>query len=102
MTPDETPEVKFTNDAVKRGRLLALLSDPVMQEAMDIADDAMRPKSQDATDGNQFLTIAKFHQSAGANEFMGRLRNLTKEKLRREKVEPRGLAQTLDDLPKTV
>jgi len=92
MGTNETPETRFTNDAVKRGRLLALLSDPVMQEAMDIVDDIMRPKSGGAADTNQLLSTALFHQSAGAGEFQKKLVNLTKEKerVRREKVEPRG------------
>lgn len=102
MNTEETPETRFTNDAVKRGRLLALLSDPVMQEAMGIADDTMRPKSGGTADTNQPLSIALFHQSAGASAFQAKLTSLTKERVRREKVEPRGLAQTIDDLPKTI
>lgn len=102
MNTEYTPEVKFTNDAVKRGKLLALLNDPVLKEAMDIVDDSMRPKAGGTADTNQPLSIALFHQSAGASAFQAKLTNLTKEKTLREKVEPRGLAQTLDDLPKSV
>lgn len=98
-TTEETPETQFTNDATKRARLLALLSDPVMQEAMDIADDSMRPKAGEASDTNQPLSIALFHQSAGASKFQSKLHNLTKEKTLRAKVEPRALAKSLDDLP---
>ena len=102
MNTEETPESRFTNDAVKRGRLLTLLSDPVMQEAMDIADDNMRPKAGAAADTNQPLSIALFHQSAGASAFQAKLTSLTKERIRREKVEPRGLAKSIDDLPKNL
>ena len=102
MNTEYTPEIKFTNDAVKRGRLLALLNDPVMQEAMDIVDDSMRPKAGGTADSNQPLSIALFHQSAGASAFQSKLTNLTREKTLREKVEPRGLATSLDDIPKTI
>jgi hypothetical protein len=99
MDTNETPEIKFTNDAVKRARLLALLSDPVMQEAMGIVDDSMRPKAGGASDTNQPLSIALFHQSAGASTFQAKLQILTKEQVKRAKVEPRGLAKSIDDLP---
>jgi hypothetical protein len=99
MTPEDTPEIKFTNDAVKRARLLTLLDDPVMREAMDIVDDSMRPKAGGASDTNQPLSIALFHQSAGASTFQAKLQSLTKERIERKKVEPKALAKSIDDLP---
>jgi hypothetical protein len=99
MDTENTSEIKFINDAVKRARLLALLNDPVMQEAMGIVDDSMRPKAGGTADTNQPLSIALFHQSAGASSYQSKLQALTKEKTRREKVEPRALAKSIDDLP---
>ena len=98
-TTEETPFDKFTADAPKRAQLLALLDNPVMREAMDLVDDSMRPKAGNSTDSNQPLSIAKFHQSAGANEFITKLRGLTKERLKRKPVEVRSLAKSADDLP---
>ena len=99
ITPDDTPHSRFTNDASKRATLLALLSDPILQEAMDIADDMLRPKSGTAADANQPLSIAKFHQSAGANEFVKILRGMTKVPQEPVKLQPRRLAKSVDDLP---
>lgn len=99
-TDDPTPQQKFTADAAKRARLKALLADPVLEEAMDIADDLMRPRTGTTADANQPLTVAKFHQSAGANEFVRLLNSFTKEMREPTKLEIRRLAKTADDLPK--
>lgn len=98
-TTNDDPHYRFTSDATKRATLLALLSDPILQEAMDIADDMLRPKSGTAADANQPLSIAKFHQSAGANEFVKILRGMTKTPVEPVKLTPRRLAKSVDDLP---
>lgn len=98
-TPNDDPHYKFTNDATKRATLLAILSEPILQEAMDIADDMLRPKSGTAADANQPLSIAKFHQSAGANEFVKILRGMTKTPTEPVKLQTRRLAKSVDDLP---
>ena len=100
MSDDPTPQQQFTTDAVKRARLRTLLADPVLQEAMDIADDLMRPRTGTTADANQPLTVAKFHQSAGANEFVRLLNFFTKETRIPTKLEARRLAKSEDDLPK--
>ncbi len=100
MSDDPTPQQAFTNDATKRARLKALLADPVLQEAIDIADDLMRPRTGTTADANQPLTVAKFHQSAGANEFVRLLNTFTKEMREPTKLEIRRLAKSEDDIPK--
>lgn len=101
-TPEEpTPLERFTADATKRARLYALLRDPVMEEAMTLAEDAMRPRTGTAADANQPLSIAKFHQSAGASDFVQRLRGLVKEPRVATKLTPRRLAKSEADLPPT-
>lgn len=99
MSDDPTPQQQFTSDAVKRARLKALLEDPILQEAIDIADDLMRPRTGTTADANQPLTVAKFHQSAGANEFVRLLTSFTKEMRIPAKLESRKLAKVIDDLP---
>jgi len=101
MTEEQTPFEAFTSDATKRATLAAFLKDPVIVEAMDIADDVMRPRAGEATDGNQPLSISKFHQSAGAERFAHLLTMLTKAPIERKAPVVRSLAKTLDDLPKT-
>lgn len=103
MTTNEEPSAyeKFVSDAVKRARLKAILADPILEEAMDIADDLMRPRCGTPADANQPLTVAKFHQSAGANEFVRHLTKLTKEFVKPTAPTPRRLAKSEDDLPKT-
>lgn len=101
-TPDElTPRQRFLADATKRARLYTLLRDPVMEEAMGIAEDEMRPRTNTVADTNQFLTVAKFHQSAGVSAFVKDLKDLTKEQ--REAVKPtvKKMAKSLEDLPPT-
>jgi hypothetical protein len=100
MTDEKTPAENFNSDATRRTRLAALLADPVLVEAIDIADDIMRPKAGSITDSNQSLTVAKFHQSAGANEFVRLLKFLTKVPVERTLVKIKTLASTLEDLPK--
>lgn len=100
MTEEPTDYERFVSDAHKRAHLKALLADPVLQEAIDIADDLMRPRCNTPADANQPLTVAKFHQSAGANEFVQKLNSLTKEKKEVVRPLPRRLAKSEDDLPK--
>lgn len=100
MNEEPLPYDSFVADAHKRAHLKALLGDPVLQEAMDIAEDLLRPKSGTPADANQPLSIAKFHQSAGANEFVRRLKELTKEQRLVVKPSVRKLAKSEDDLPK--
>jgi hypothetical protein len=103
MTTNEEPtdHERFVSDAHKRAHLKALLADPVLQEAMNIADDLMRPRTNTPADANQPLTVAKFHQSAGANEFVRQLNGMTRERKEVIKPTPRRFAKTEDDLPKT-
>ena len=69
MTTEEpTDYEKFVGDAVKRATLKAILANPFLEEAIGITDDLMRPRTNTPADSNQPLTVAKFHQSAGANE----------------------------------
>jgi hypothetical protein len=99
-TPDElTPRQRFLADATKRAHLYTLLRDPVLEEAMDLAEDEMRPRTNTVADSNQAIAIAKFHQSAGVSAYRADLKELTKEK--REVVKPsvQKMARTLDDLP---
>lgn len=100
MTEEPTDHEKFVSDAVKRARLKALLADPILEEAMRIADDLMRPRTNTPADANQPLTVAKFHQSAGANEFVRQLSAMTRERKEVVKPTPRRFAKTEDDLPK--
>lgn len=97
--PDPTPFESFVLDPVKRDRLKAILSDPLFTEAVNIVDDMMSPKAGAATDSNQPLTIARFHQCAGANEFQQKLKSLTKEAAERKPLTPRKLAERPEDLP---
>lgn len=101
-TPEEPTAVeRFTTDATKRAHLYALLRDPILVEAMDIAQELMRPKAGTPADANHVLAVSKFQQSAGADEFLRQLKSLSRE--RKEVVKPtiKQLAKTLDDLPKT-
>lgn len=101
-TPEEpTAKERFLNDAAKRAHLYTLLRDPVLAEAMDIAEDELRPRVGTAADGNQPLSIAKFHQSAGASEFRNKLGLLTREPKPVAKLTGKKLATSIDDLPKT-
>lgn len=99
MNDDPTDYERFTSDATKRAQLKALLADPVLQEAMEIADDLMRPKCNTPADGNQPIAIAKFHQSAGVNQFLTKLRDMTR--VQKELVKPaiKKFAKTAADLP---
>ena len=98
---EPTAYEKFVGDAHKRAHLKAILSDPILEEAMGIADDLMRPRCNTLADSNQPLTVAKFHQSAGANQFVEMLTRMTKEQAVVQRPIPRRLAKTEDDLPKT-
>lgn len=101
-TPEEpTALERFTTDATKRATLYALLRDPVLAEAIDIAQDLMRPKAGTTADANHVLAVSKFQQSAGADEFMRLLRGMTRESKPLPKLTPRKLATSVDDLPKT-
>lgn len=97
--PDPTPFELFSLDPVRRDRMKAILADPLFTEAVNIVDDLMSPKAGATTDSNQPLTIARFHQCAGANEFQKHLKSLTREPVERRSVTPRKLAETADDLP---
>jgi hypothetical protein len=100
-TPEEpTPYDNFVSDANKRARLKALLEEPVLKEAMDIAEDLLRPRCGTPADANQALSIAKFHQSAGVNEFLKRLKDLTREQKLVTKLSVKKFATSIDDLPK--
>lgn len=102
MTPEEpTPLDRFTADATKRAALYALMRDPVLAEAMEIAEDEMRPKAGTTTDTNQALTIAKFHQSAGASQFILSLHRMTRTPREVVRVTGKKLATSLADLPPT-
>ncbi len=101
MNEEPTDYERFVSDAVKRARLKAILADPILEEAMRIADDLMRPRTNTPADANQPLTVAKFHQSAGANEFVQRLNAMTREQKVVVRPIPRRFAKTEDDLPKT-
>lgn len=103
MTPDTepTPFELFAQDATKRAQLFALLRDPVLAEAMEIANDLMRPKAGGSTETNQPLTIAKFHQSAGADEYQRLLKLLTKTPVERKPLKGRQLASSLEEIPLT-
>jgi len=100
MTDEKTPAERFNEDPNRRTRLAALLADPVLAEAMDIVDDMLRPKAGSATDSNQPLTVAKFHQSAGANEFVKLLKVMTRVPVTRTPVKVKSLASSIEDLPK--
>ena len=98
--PDEpTPLERFTSDATKRAALYALLRTPVLEEAMEIAEDEMRPKTGTPADTNQALTIAKFHQSAGVSQFILALHRLTRTPKDPVKLTGKRLAASLADLP---
>ena len=102
MTPTPeplSPRDAFLADASKRARLYAVLRDPVIEEAIAIAEDMLRPRVGTAADANQPLSIAKFHQSAGANAFVQNLCELTREKKAPVKLTPRKLAESPEDLP---
>lgn len=102
MTTEEpTDYEKFVGDATKRAALKALLANPILEEAMTLADELMRPHCGTPADANQALTVAKFHQSAGAHEFMKKLDIMTREPKQVVRPAPRRLAQSEDDLPKT-
>jgi len=104
MTPttdEPTARDRFVSDAMKRAYLLSILRDPVVQEALDIAEDMLRPRCGTPADANQPLSIARFHQSAGANEFVKNLRELTREPKDVVKLSVKRLAKSADDLPTT-
>lgn len=104
MTPtpeDPTPLDRFTSDATKRAALYALLRDPVLTEAMEVAEDEMRPKTGTPADTNQALTIAKFHQSAGVSQFIIALHRMTREPKAPVRPTVRRMATSIDDLPKS-
>lgn len=99
--PDEkTAAERFTLDEGKRNRLKQLLSDPLLVEAFALAEGMMKPSVGTAADANQPLAIAKYHQSAGADEFQNKLRRLTREYVRPVKPTGKQLATSADDLPK--
>ena len=101
MNPTEdTPAFVFASDTAKRGRLATLLNDPVLQEAIDIAEDLMSPKAGTQADMVPAVAAARFHQVAGANDLLKNLKNLTREPKKTVAPKVKGLAKTLDDLPK--
>ncbi len=99
-TEEKTDEQLFTENADKRTRLKALLADPLLVEAFGIAEDLMRPKVGGKEDGNHPLALAKYYQSAGADEFQNKLRRLTREHVKTKPLKGIQLAKTEDDLPK--
>ena len=101
MNPTEdTPAFIFASDTARRGRLATLLNDPVLREALDIAEDQMEPKVGTQADMVPAVAAARFHQVAGANDLLKNLKNLTREPKKTVAPKVKGLAKTLDDLPK--
>lgn len=67
---------------------------------MDIVEDLLRPRCGTVADSNQAISIAKFHQSAGASDFRQKLQLLTRESKPVVKLTGKRLATSLEDLPK--
>jgi hypothetical protein len=98
-TTEITPYETFSSDATKRATLRSALENPVIREALEIVEDLFRPRCGTPADANQPLSIAKFHQSAGASEFLKKLQDLTRETKPVVKLSVRKLAKSEDDLP---
>lgn len=99
-TTEDTPASIFASDAAKRNHLAAVLSDPVLQEALDIAEDLMAPKAGTQADAVPAVAAARFHQVAGANDLLKNLKTLTREPSKKAAPKVKSLARTIDDLPK--
>jgi hypothetical protein len=100
MNTEDTPATKFAKDVSRRNHLAAILMDPVLQEALDIAEDQMGPQTGTQADAVPAVAAAKFHQMAGANELVKKLHALTREPAKQTSPKLRSFARTLEDLPK--
>lgn len=91
---------QFAKDPGRRDRLAEILRDPVLQEAQDIVEELMEPRTGTQADAAPAMAAAYFQQVAGANHFNKKLRELTREPavIRAPKV--RTLATKPEDLPK--
>ena len=99
-TTEDTPAFIFASNTAKRGHLATLLNDPVLQEAIGIAEDQMAPKTGTQADMVPAYAAARFNQVAGANDLLKHLKNLTREPSKTPAPKVKNLAKSLDDLPK--
>lgn len=98
---EDTPATLFAKDPARRTRLAEILNDPVFREALDIAEDQMKPQAATQADAVPAIAASRFHQVAGANDLVKKLQNLTREPKKVKAPTTPRLARTLDDLPKT-
>jgi len=102
MIPIEEAIQQFTQDAVRRDRLAAILADPVFTEAVALTKRKMEPKKGGSAEAATVIAASYFHQVAGANHLITELHDLTAPPV--EKKTPRTrppLAQSEADLPKS-
>lgn len=95
------PIIEFTQDPDRRARLSAVLVDPVFAEAIDIVLETMKPKVGGPGDANTIIAASHFHQTAGANHLLDKLRSMTRPITPATPLKVKSLAASPDDLPKT-
>lgn len=99
MSTEDTPAARFSSNLEKRYRLEALLADPILNEAFDIAEDQIRPQTGTQAEAVPAIAAAKFHQVAGVNDFLKALVRLTKEVKKTMGPKMRTLPKSEKDLP---
>ena len=99
MTPEEQ-FIQFAKDPGRREALAAALADPALIEAIEIVKELMEPKTGGQADAAPAMAASYYHQVAGANQFRKKLKELTREAVVKKPLTTRGLAKTVDDLPK--
>lgn len=91
---------QFVRDPGRREALAAILADPTFVEAKDIVDELMEPKIGTQADAAPAMAAAYYQQVAGANYFIKKLKELTREPKSPKQLTIKKLAKTEDDLPK--
>ena len=94
-----TEATDFSKDPSRRGRLEAILQDPVFVEALDIVEAQMEPQTGTQADAVPAMAAAKMHQVAGANELKKRLKSLTQEPREVKPLRGRQIITRPEDIP---
>lgn len=98
-TPEEPRHVAFAKDAGKRAALAKALSNQTLREAIEIVLEQIEPETGTQADALPAVAAAKYHQVAGANDLLKKLRKLTVEPKEVKVPRVKNIARTIEDLP---
>lgn len=99
MTPKDRFN-QFIKDPARREALAAALADPAHVEASEIVKELMEPDTGTQADAAPAMAAAYYHQVGGANHYLKKLREMTREPVEKKVPKTRRMARTADDLPK--